>query len=47
MSTRRRIIVEESSLTFGQLKQLKGKVSLGLCCINNSLRGTNKKNEID
>jgi UV DNA damage endonuclease len=47
MTTRRRIIIEDdTSITFKQLKQLKGKVSLGLCCINNSLRGTNKKNEI-
>jgi UV DNA damage endonuclease len=47
MSNKRRIIIEDDcSISLGQLKQLKGKVSLGLCCINNSLRGTNKKNEI-
>jgi UV DNA damage endonuclease len=48
MNSRRKIILddESSALTIADMKAIKGKISLGLCCINNSLRGTNKKNEI-
>ena len=48
MPSRRKIILDDDTdgLSVGDMKAIKGKISLGLCCINNSLRGTNKKNEI-
>lgn len=35
---RRIVEIESESLTLGELKSIRGKISLGLCCINNGLR---------